>query len=116
MLIGGGLAVFVTGISRGGHLTWDLALRHPDLWAGCIPMIGGPRITMQNGQNNLRYLDNVVHLPIRDLQGSGDHPLLPVLEMSLSDEARAACDELVPPGSCVANFHNTADWMKMRVL
>jgi len=41
--------------------------------------------------------------------------LLPLLELSLSDEARAACDELVPPGSCVANFHNTADWMKMRV-
>ncbi|MEE8105589.1 MAG: hypothetical protein V3T86_08665 [Planctomycetota bacterium] len=68
--------IYVTGVSRGGHLSWDLALRHPDLWAGCIPMIGGPRITMQNGQNNLRYLDNVVHLPIRDLQGSGDHPLL----------------------------------------
>ena len=42
--------------------------------------------------------------------------LLPVLEMSLSDEVRAACDELVPPGSAVADFHNTADWMKMKVL
>ncbi len=42
-------------------------------------------------------------------------PLLAVLEMSLSDEVRAACDELVPPGSCVANFHNTADWMKMQI-
>ena len=42
-------------------------------------------------------------------------PLLPVLEMSLSDEARTACDALVPPGSCVASFHNTADWMKMQI-
>jgi len=42
-------------------------------------------------------------------------PLLPLLEMSLSDEARAACDELVPPGSVVASFHNTADWMKMQI-
>jgi hypothetical protein len=41
--------------------------------------------------------------------------LLPVLEMSLSDELRAACDELVPPGSAAANFHNTAPWMKMRL-
>ncbi len=41
--------------------------------------------------------------------------LLPVLEMSLSDELRAACDELVPPGSAVANFHNSAPWMKMRL-
>jgi aryl-alcohol dehydrogenase-like predicted oxidoreductase len=38
--------------------------------------------------------------------------LLPVLEMSLSDEQRAACDAINPPGSVVANFHNTAPWMK----
>ncbi len=38
-------------------------------------------------------------------------PLLKILEMKLDDETRAACDELVPPGSVVANFHNTADWM-----
>ncbi len=41
--------------------------------------------------------------------------LLPVLEMTLDDETRAACDELVPPGSVVADFHNSADWMKMQV-
>lgn len=39
-------------------------------------------------------------------------PLLPVLEMTLSEELRAACDELVPPGSVASDFHNTADWMK----
>jgi hypothetical protein len=36
--------------------------------------------------------------------------------MELSDELRAACDDVVPPGSVVANFHNTAPWMKMNVL
>jgi aryl-alcohol dehydrogenase-like predicted oxidoreductase len=41
--------------------------------------------------------------------------VLPVLEMRLKDELRAACDELVPPGSAVVNFHNSAAWMKMRV-
>ncbi|MGB1249147.1 MAG: aldo/keto reductase [Candidatus Promineifilaceae bacterium] len=40
---------------------------------------------------------------------------LPVLEMTLSDELRAACDELVPPGSAAADFHNTAPWMKMKI-
>jgi aryl-alcohol dehydrogenase-like predicted oxidoreductase len=38
--------------------------------------------------------------------------LLPVLEMTLSPEERAACDTINPPGSVVANFHNTAGWMK----
>ncbi len=42
--------------------------------------------------------------------------LLPVMEMSLSDELAAACDALVPPGSAVANFHNSAPWVKMQLL
>jgi aryl-alcohol dehydrogenase-like predicted oxidoreductase len=41
---------------------------------------------------------------------------LPVLEMQLDEDTRAACDALVPPGSAVANFHNSAAWMKMRLL
>ncbi|MEN8688026.1 MAG: aldo/keto reductase [Desulfuromonadales bacterium] len=41
---------------------------------------------------------------------------LPVLEMQLDDQARAACDALVPPGSAVADFHNSAPWMKMQIL
>jgi len=41
--------------------------------------------------------------------------VLPVLEMALDDDVRAACDELVPPGTAVVDFHNTAAWMKMSV-
>ena len=41
---------------------------------------------------------------------------LPVLEMKLEDETRAACDALVPPGSAAANFHNTAGWMKAKII
>ncbi|GIW30270.1 MAG: aldo/keto reductase [Meiothermus sp.] len=41
--------------------------------------------------------------------------LLPVLDMKLPEDLRAACDALVPPGSAVANFHNTAPWMKMQI-
>jgi aryl-alcohol dehydrogenase-like predicted oxidoreductase len=40
---------------------------------------------------------------------------LPVLEMRLTETQRKACDELVAPGSAVANFHNSAAWMKMRL-
>ena len=38
--------------------------------------------------------------------------LLPVMDMELSDDLRAACDALVPPGNAVADFHNTSGWMK----
>jgi aryl-alcohol dehydrogenase-like predicted oxidoreductase len=43
------------------------------------------------------------------------HDLLPVLDMTLSAEERAACDGLNPPGGAVVNFHNTAGWMKTPV-
>ncbi len=43
-------------------------------------------------------------------------PLSPILDVHLDDETRKACDQLVPPGSVVANFHNTADWMKAQVV
>ena len=66
--------IFATGVSRGGHLAWDLALRYPGLLAGIAPMIGSPRVQPRQGQNNLRYLENVIDLPIRDLQGAGDDP------------------------------------------
>lgn len=41
--------------------------------------------------------------------------LLPVLQMNLDEELRAACDQLVPEGSAVANFHNSAGWMRMQI-
>jgi len=41
--------------------------------------------------------------------------VLPVLEMTLSAEERAACDGLVPPGGAVANFHNSSGWLKTPV-
>lgn len=39
---------------------------------------------------------------------------LPVLEMELDDAMRSVCDELVPPGTNVANFFNTALWGQQR--
>lgn len=41
--------------------------------------------------------------------------LIPVASMSLSDGLRSACDELVPPGCAVADFHNSAPWMRMKI-
>jgi aryl-alcohol dehydrogenase-like predicted oxidoreductase len=37
---------------------------------------------------------------------------LPMTEMSLPSDIRDACDDLVPPGSAVTNFHNGAAWLK----
>ena len=66
------------------------------LWAKDQPGITAPII-------GPRTLDQLEHL-------------LPVLDMTLDDDLREACDALVPPGSAVANFHNSAPWMKMKLL
>lgn len=50
----------------------------------------------------------------RTLTQLGD--VLPVMEMTLTDEMRQACDALIPQGSAVANFLNSAPWMKGRLL
>lgn len=65
-------AVFLTGFSRGGHMTWDLGLRYPDRWAALAPMVGGPRFELARGAANMRYLENVLHVPLFDLQGARD--------------------------------------------
>lgn len=81
--------VFATGISRGGHLVWDAAARTPDVFAALAPMIGAPRVTTVQGGNNLRYLENLAGVPIRDLQGSKDDPHL-VANLRLAFERLAA--------------------------
>lgn len=43
-----------------------------------------------------------------------DH-LIPVTEMTLSDDLRVACDALVPPGTAVVNFHNSSGWLKATI-
>ncbi len=41
--------------------------------------------------------------------------MMPVLEMNLMPETSAACDAICPPGSAVADFHNSAAWMRMEL-
>jgi aryl-alcohol dehydrogenase-like predicted oxidoreductase len=41
---------------------------------------------------------------------------LGTLDLRMDDALRAHCDELVPPGSVVASFFNSASWMKWKVV
>jgi len=109
--------IHVTGISRGGHLAWDLALRHPDLFASLAPMVGGPRLDTRGGQNNLRFIENVAHLPIRDLQGEGDDPRM-LFNLRLAFERLAALGAqeahlLTFPGLAHSFDLAAVDWRKL---
>ena len=75
-----------------GRTPGQLAL----LWCKDQPGVTAPIV----GPRTLEQLDDV----------------LPVLEMSLSDDERAACDTINGPGGVLVNFHNTAPWMKTPIV
>lgn len=68
--------VWITGFSRGGHLCWDLALRHPGRFAAAAPMAGGPRLNIGRGANTLRLIENLDGLPTLAMAGERDDPAL----------------------------------------
>lgn len=81
-------AVFIELAKKSGKTAGQLAL----LWCKDQPGITSPIM----GPRTIDQLNE----------------LLPVLEMQLTDEERLACDAINPPGGVIANFHNTAGWMK----
>jgi predicted esterase len=94
--------VYVSGFSRGGHLAWDLGTRYPDRFAALVPMVGGPRFELGRGAANMRYLENVAHLAIRDLQGALD-------QAGLVWSVREAFRRLAMYGAEDAVLHEFAD-------
>ena len=66
--------IHLTGVSRGGHLCWELALRHPQHWASVVPRIGGPALAITGGRNTIRLAPNLAHISLRLLQGLMDDP------------------------------------------
>ncbi len=79
---------FVDVAQRHGKLPGQLAL----LWTKDQPGVTSPVV----GPRTVEQLED----------------LLPVLDMTLSAEEGRDCDAINPPGGVLANFHNTADWMK----
>jgi hypothetical protein len=58
--------VFLTGYSKGGNAAWDIALAHPDLWAGVILFSG-------DGQKYVtKYWPNAKGLPLYFVFGELD--------------------------------------------
>jgi aryl-alcohol dehydrogenase-like predicted oxidoreductase len=90
------------GIAAAGQVA-RLARRHSLtaaqlalLWAKDQPAVTAPVI----GPRTESHLDDA----------------LPVLEMKLAPELARTLDRIVPPGSAVADFHNTSGWMRMKLM
>jgi len=59
--------IYSTGLSMGGYATWDLLMRHTDLFAAAIPICGGA---------DYRYAERLVDVPIYTFHGLQD-PTVP---------------------------------------
>lgn len=59
--------IYSTGLSMGGYATWDLLVRHTDLFAAAIPICGGA---------DYRYAERLVNVPIYTFHGLQD-PTVP---------------------------------------
>lgn len=62
--------VLVNGWSRGGHGSWDLALRYPDLFAGIGPIIGAVP------QRSFSLIPSLRGVRVDAVNGGRDQPLL----------------------------------------
>ncbi len=58
--------VFLSGHSMGGDAAWDLALAHPDLWAGVIPIVA------QSERYCALYWENARYVPFYVVAGELD--------------------------------------------
>ncbi|MBL8898781.1 MAG: hypothetical protein JNM84_14175 [Planctomycetes bacterium] len=67
--------IFLAGMRGGGHMVWDLGLRHPDLFAGLLPANGSPRLGNAEHDRNLIFLESLAGTPLRSLHWGPQEPL-----------------------------------------
>lgn len=80
--------IYATGISMGGFGTWDLLVRHTDMFAAAIPVCGGC---------DVNYADRLVNVPILTFHGTAD-PTVPMTGTS------AMYDKIVSLGGTKITF------------
>ena len=85
--------IYAMGLSMGGFGTWDLLMRHSDIFAAGVPICGGGDPTMA---------DTLVDVPIYTFHGSAD-PTVPVAG------TRAMAEALEEAGSTVYTYEELAD-------
>jgi predicted esterase len=68
--------VFITGHGEGATAAWDMALAHPDLWAGMIAISGTPSKTVAHYESNARYLPLYMVMGEKDGSGKGSSSII----------------------------------------
>ncbi|TWT99131.1 hypothetical protein Pla108_00640 [Botrimarina colliarenosi] len=83
--------VYVTGHGAGADLAWDLALAHPDVWAGVLPFLGVADVDSYFGW----YWKNAQFVPWRIVMGELDNNKIARSERELDRYLRPRFDTTV---------------------
>lgn len=83
--------VFLAGHDEGATAAWDIALSHPDYWAGLVSYNGEPSKTVQH------YFPNGRNLPMYFVMGESSGPKPPLVRMGavLDDYMHVRNDAMV---------------------
>ena len=87
--------VFLGGVSRGAHATWELGLLNSDRFAGLYATAGGPRLV------NFGFVGNLGKLPLLEVLGAKD-------QAQLVDNVRVAVKRMQEQG-CEVDYREYAD-------
>ncbi len=68
--------VYLTGISMGGYGAWDLATKHPELFAAVVPLCGG---------GDLEEAPALSGISVRAYHGANDEIVPPSETLSMTD-------------------------------
>lgn len=107
--------VFLTGIGAGGTAAWDIAVSHPDLWAGMICISGEPTNYMRHYNENASYIP--LYLVFGEIAGA-PAPLVKNGDV-LDDYMAPGFDSMVVMyrgrggESFYEEIHHLFDWMRV---
>lgn len=88
--------VFLSGHSSGGDAAWDLALAHPDLWAGVIPIVASAQRKSKSAPGYVNhYWKNTEKLPMFFVCGEMDGDRMTRNSATLDRCLQAGYDVLV---------------------
>jgi len=73
--------LYLMGLSMGGYGTWDLITRHPEKWAGAVPICGG---------GDKRKVGNAKDVPVWTFHGDSDDVVKPIRTQYMVDALKAA--------------------------
>ena len=114
--------VFISGHSLGGDAAWDIALAHPDLWAGMV-LIGA---RAEYGENSPRYAsyggynDHAEHIPMYFVFGELDNNKVHSNAIHLNRYMRPRYDTVLVQYRGRGNEHffeesqRIIDWMELQ--